>query len=86
MKIARIAWLVMALAGCSVVTIHDRYGNTYGDWYNPGEDYTWQLSVCEAEMDRQGIALPLRKLAMRCCMWLHGVPIDDPQACGPATG
>jgi len=35
--------VVMALGACSFVSIADRYGNQYGDWYNPGTNFTWQL-------------------------------------------
>ena len=85
MKRFRLLLLPLALACCSLVTTADRYGNTYGDWYNHGSQYGWQLSLCENTLDAQHVVPQDRKLAMRCCMWRHGVPIDDPQSCG-ATG
>ena len=69
------------LAGCSLVTIADRYGNEYGGWYNHGADFAWQRDLCEGEMERHNVPAPERKLAMRCCMRDHGVPIDPPPQC-----
>jgi len=80
MKIGH-AFLMLALAACSVAAISDRYGNQYGDWYNPGSGFRWQLDLCERQVDAQSTPLVDRKLAMRCCMHAHGVPIDDPQNC-----
>jgi len=69
-------------AGCSsVFGIADSYGNTYGDWYNPGRDYQWQLQACEQETASPKIPAASRPLHMRCCMHAHGVPIDNPQSC-----
>ena len=73
-------WIVLsfsALAACSAVTIADRYGNEYGDWYNPGGNYTWQLGLCEHDMETRSVPAINRKAAMRCCMRDHGVPVDD---------
>jgi hypothetical protein len=78
--------LALGLAGCSLVSLSDRYGNTYGDWYNPGQQYGWQLATCDQEVAAGTVAAPGRKLAMRCCMWRHGVPIDDPDACQAPAG
>jgi hypothetical protein len=78
-------WLAapaMALAACSAVSIADRYGNQYGDWYNPGGNYTWQLGLCEHSMNARGVPAMDRKSAMRCCMHDHGVPVDAPPDCG----
>jgi hypothetical protein len=75
------AWLALALAGCSLVGLTDRYGNTYGGWYNPGQQYGWQLAACDREVAAGTVPAPERKLAMRCCMWRRGVPIDDPADC-----
>ncbi len=75
------AFFAIMLGGCAAVTITDRYGNQYGDWYNPGENYRWQLDLCDNEINKSEIPPGLRKLAMRCCMHAHGVPISDPQDC-----
>jgi hypothetical protein len=85
MKRFRLLLLLPALACCSLVTVADRYGNRYGDWYNHGSQYAWQLSFCENTLDAQQVAPDQRKLAMRCCMGRNGVPIDDAQSCH-ATG
>ena len=76
-----LALLALTLASCSVVTIADRYGNTYGDWYNPGGDFAWQLDLCEHAMEQGAVPARQRKAAMRCCMHDHGVPVDDTQGC-----
>jgi hypothetical protein len=73
--------IVITLGACSFTTIADRYGNQYGDWYNPGGDFAWQLGVCEQQMDEQNVPPMSRKAAMRCCMRDHGVPVDDAQGC-----
>lgn len=71
-----------ALAACSFTTIADRYGNQYGDWYNPGGHFAWQLDLCEQQMEQQNVPLMQRKASMRCCMRDHGVPVDNVQGCG----
>jgi hypothetical protein len=68
----------LALSGCAV---SDRYGNTYGGFYNPGDHYAWQLQTCDQEIAASAIAEPQKKRAMQCCMWRHGVPIDDSTGC-----
>jgi hypothetical protein len=73
--------LAAALAACSFTTIADRYGNQYGDWYNPGGNFTWQLGVCEHAMAVQNLPPMSRKAAMRCCMRDHGVPAADTEGC-----
>lgn len=73
--------LALVLGACSMFAIADRYGNQYGDWYNPGESYRWQLDACDKELELQNISPTARKLAMRCCMRARGVPIADPQYC-----
>ena len=78
--------LALAAGGCSLVTLTDPYGNRYGDYYNHGANYRYQLTTCEQEIDDHAVPNAGRKLFMRCCMWRHGVPIDDAQSCGPATG
>ena len=80
MKIG-LALLPLVLVACGVAAISDRYGNQYGDWYNPGSGFRWQLDLCEHQVEAQASPLPERKLAMRCCMYAHGVPIDDAQHC-----
>lgn len=75
------AFLTLALAACSVAAISDRYGNEYGGWYNPGSNFRWQLDLCQRQVEAQASPLVDRKLAMRCCMYAHGVPIDDAQSC-----
>jgi hypothetical protein len=80
------ACLALALAGCSLFVLTDPYGNRYGDWYNPGADYRYQLAACEQAIDDQKVPNAERKHFMRCCMWRHGVPIDDAQSCGAAKG
>ena len=72
-------FLAGLLAGCGVGSITDRYGNAYGGWYDPGDNYRWQLELCERQMEQQGVPATARKLAMRCCMHDHGAPIDDPR-------
>jgi hypothetical protein len=72
---------VLVIGACSFTTIADRYGNEYGDWYNPGGNYAWQLDLCERRMDSDVIAPKARKVAMRCCMRDHGVPLDVPTPC-----
>ena len=78
--------LLALLAGCSAVTLTDPYGNAYGDWWNHGDAYRWQLTTCEQEIDDRAVPNDGRKQFMRCCMWRHGVPIGDSGACGPAAG
>jgi hypothetical protein len=76
-----IGLLVAILGACSFTTAADRYGNEYGDWYNPGGRYSWQLGLCERQMDEQNIPAMQRKAAMRCCMHDHGVPVDAEANC-----
>jgi hypothetical protein len=77
-----IGLLAATLGACSVTTAADRYGNQYGDWYNPGGGYAWQLRLCEREMDAQSVPPMQRKAAMRCCMHDHGVPVGGETGCG----
>lgn len=86
MTLTRILLIGAVLAACSLIELTDPYGNTYGDWYNHGDLYTGQLAACEKQMNEKSVPLPDRKLAMRCCMWHSGVPIDDSQSCGAQTG
>jgi hypothetical protein len=80
MKLAYV-FVTLVLAACSMAAISDRYGNEYGGWYNPGADYRWQLELCEHQVEARDTPLAQRKLALRCCMQAHGVPITDPQDC-----
>jgi hypothetical protein len=84
MRGAAILWLGVVLGGCSLVQLTDPYGNVYGGWYDHGGQYRWQLVTCEQEIDDHAVANAGRKLYMRCCMWRHGVPIDDAASCGAA--
>jgi hypothetical protein len=77
-----IGLLAATLGACSATTIADRYGNEYGDWYNLGSTYGWQLRLCESQVDAQNVPAMQRKATMRCCMRDHGVPIDDQAGCG----
>jgi len=85
MTMARFALILLLagalIGGCSLVTIADRYGNEYGGWYNHGASFAWQRDLCESEMEKQNVAAPARKLAMRCCMRNHGVPVEPPPQC-----
>jgi hypothetical protein len=72
----------LALGGCSsVYGVTDSYGNTYGNFWNSGQNYQWQLAACEQETASPAISPPTRPYHMRCCMYHHGVPIDNPQTC-----
>jgi uncharacterized protein YceK len=71
-----------ALSGCSsVYDVTDSYGNSYGNFWNSGQNYQWQLAACEKETADRDISPPTRPYHMRCCMYHHGVPIDNPQTC-----
>ena len=74
------------LAACGVFVLTDPYGNQYGGYYNHGADYRWQMTTCEQEIVDGAVANADRKRFMRCCMWRHGVPIDDAQSCAAAAG
>ena len=50
-------------------------------WGGIAYQYAWQRSTCQAEIDGKNIAEDLRKRYMQCCMWRHGVPIDDSAGC-----
>jgi hypothetical protein len=83
MKHIRVAILLSALSlsGCSFFQISDEYGNTYGGFTNFGNQYAWQLSTCQADPGLVEAAAPDRKRWMQCCMWRHGVPIEDQTGC-----
>jgi hypothetical protein len=72
---------MLALSACSLVTLTDPYGNRYGDYYNHGANYRWQMTTCEQEIVDDSVPNAGRKQFMRCCMWRHGVPIDDAGSC-----
>lgn len=84
MKIgARFAVLLAAaaLSGCGWFTISDKYGNEYGGFYEYGSHYAWQLQTCESEPALATAVAAEQKRWMECCMWRHGVPIDDATGC-----
>jgi hypothetical protein len=76
----------LLLAACNALVLTDPYGNQYGGFYNHGADYRWQLTTCEQEIVDGAVPNADRKHFMRCCMWRHGVPIDDAQSCSAAAG
>ena len=71
----------LSLQACGLFSISDSYGNRYGGFYDYGNRYVWQLDTCEREMRVSTIPAAAKKRAMQCCMWRHGVPIDDPKGC-----
>jgi hypothetical protein len=71
----------LALQGCGVFTLYDDYGNGYGGFFDYGSQYRWQLAACESELAARAVPVLERKRYMQCCMWRHGVPIDDSQGC-----
>ena len=71
----------LALSGCSLFEVEDPYGNSYGGFFDHGSRYSWQLAPCENEINAHNVPEPLRKRYMECCMWRHGVPIDDAKGC-----
>ena len=78
-KILRFAVLLAAvtLQGCGWFTISDQYGNSYGGFFNYGNQYSWQLATCQNDPALAKAAPGDQKRWMQCCMWRHGVPIDD---------
>lgn len=72
------ALAVLALQGCG---ISDDYGNSYGGFYNYGNQYNWQLATCQQEVTARSVVEPDRPRYMQCCMWRHGVPIKDSTGC-----
>lgn len=81
-KLAFLALLgAVLLSGCSLFRVKDEYGNTYGGFFDYGNQYRWQLAPCQDEINARAIPDPLRKRYMQCCMWRHGVPIDDATGC-----
>jgi hypothetical protein len=78
--------LAGVLAACGMFTLTDPYGNSYGGLYEPGAGYRWQLATCEQAIDDRHVPNAGRKDFMRCCMWRHGVPVEDAQSCGPNEG
>ena len=82
-QIIRLAILLPALAltGCSFFQISDEYGNTYGSFFDYGNQYMWQLAACQADPGLVETPTAHRGRWMQCCMWRHGVPIDDSTGC-----
>ena len=72
---------ILALQGCSFFEATDEYGNTYGGFFDYGNQYQWQVGVCQDEVTAHQVDAALRKRYMQCCMWRHGVPIDDSKGC-----
>jgi hypothetical protein len=71
----------VALSGCSLFAVDDPYGNSYGGFFDYGNQYRWQLVPCQNEITANAAPAPLRPRYMQCCMWRHGVPIDDAKGC-----
>lgn len=71
----------LALQGCSFFELDDQYGNSYGGFFDYGSQYRWQLATCENEIAAASVPEPLRVRYMQCCMWRHGVPIDNSTGC-----
>lgn len=70
--------LAGALGGCSVFQIQDSYGNRYGGWYEHGDQYRYQLALCEQQTAAaSSILVALRPAYMRECMAQHGVPTGN---------
>ncbi len=69
------------LQGCSLFEVDDQYGNSYGGFFDYGSQYAWQLATCQKDVAAQDVGEPLRPRWMQCCMWRHGVPIDDSTGC-----
>ena len=82
-NLIRVAILLstLSVSGCSFFQVSDEYGNTYGSITDFGNQYAWQLSTCEADPGLVEATAPDRKRWMECCMWRHGVPIDDSTGC-----
>ena len=82
-KAARSLVLLVALAlqGCHLFAIKDEYGNYYGGFYDYGNTYAWQRQTCAADLAAHNVADELKKRYLQCCMWRHGVPIDDSTGC-----
>jgi len=68
----------LALPGCS---LDDQYGNHYGGFFDYGNQYQWQLATCQNKITARAVPAPPRQRYMQCCMWRHGVPIDDSTGC-----
>lgn len=71
----------LALQGCGVFTIDDQYGNSYGGFFDYGNQYQWQLATCQGEVTTRAVPELQRQRWMQCCMWRRGVPIDDAKGC-----
>ena len=80
MRLARSLVLLAALAaqGCA---IDDGYGNQYGGLSDYGNQYAWQLTTCRNDMAASNVEPRLWQRWMQCCMWRHGVPLDDSGGC-----
>jgi hypothetical protein len=81
--IVRLAILLLAvvLQGCGYFSVSDSYGNTYGGFFDYGNKYLWQMATCEADPGLVEAPASDRQRWMQCCMWRHGVPVEDPNGC-----
>jgi len=87
-QLVALAAALLSLQGCGFFWVDDDYGNSYGGIFDFGAQYRWQLATCQGELRSSSVADPLRKRWMECCMWRHGVPIDNSTGCEapPFTG
>ncbi len=69
------------LQGCGLFTVYDDYGNGYGGFFDYGGQYRWQLATCQSDLTARAVPELQRKRFMQCCMWRHGVPIDNSTGC-----
>jgi len=74
LRYAALAVSALTLAACSMFQIQDTYGNRYGGWYEHGDSYRYQMTLCERQTGAAGVAVARRPAYMRQCMWSHGVP------------
>ena len=80
MRYAALAGLALALGGCTLFQIQDSYGNRYGGWYEHGDNYQYQMKLCEQQTGAAAVVPAQRPAYMRECMWQHGVPRDNTTA------
>ena len=73
--------LALLLQGCGMFSVTDQYGSYYGGFFDYGGQYSWQLQTCATDPALAQTQDILRKRWMQCCMWRHGVPIDDSTGC-----
>ena len=73
----------LCLAACSLVTLTDPYGNRYGDWYNHGANYRWQMTTCEQEIVD---TLGAQRRAQALHALLHVAPRRADRRCAELLG